>query len=40
MLIYLWREENNRTKRKTLEAQDRTKKKTSHMMPSPGIKSR
>ena len=34
---FLWREENWRTKRKTLEPQERTNKLKSHMMPGSGI---
>ena len=34
---FLWREENRSTRRKTLEAQERTNKLYSHMMPGPGI---
>ena len=34
---FLWREENRRTRRKTLEAQERTNKLNSHMIQGPGI---
>ena len=34
---FLWREENRSTWRKTLEAQERTNKLYSHIMPGPGI---
>ena len=34
---FLWREENRRTRRKTLEAQERINKLNSHMMPGPEI---
>ena len=34
---FLWREENRSTRRKTLEAQERTNKLYSHIMPGPGI---
>ena len=34
---FLWREENRRTRRKTLEAQERTNKLNSHMKPGLGI---
>ena len=34
---FLWREENQSTQRKTLEAQERTNKLYSHIMPGPGI---
>ena len=34
---FLWREENRRTRRKTLEAQERTNKLNSHMIPGLGI---
>ena len=33
----MWREENRRTRRKSFEAQERTNKLNSHMMPGPGI---
>jgi hypothetical protein len=37
MLTFLWREDNRRTRRKTLEARERINKLNSHVQRRPGI---